>query len=293
MPLNVRFQIAQDLNQGRKIKFADTTGNYEAVENPGGYGVENIDAAGVIATRMVVGDYLSEKAVGQTSEFIANKEYTADEELIFDQKTFQKGETFIARTSGMATGSAIETGRRLVPNDYLPISGQITINAGGLFPSTNPEQIPDSVYNLLYQVFSDAAITNIEEGETYIVLDAEPSPGSLLYNGNLYFHGEVFVGKEATSFAAEDTAIYKLEAEDFRHFNLYYFSNYFLNEVTKKIAKECDKCRRDLLDMITIMRTDFWAMKGSVTPICLDISGSQKLMDKIAHDYRMIKKCRC
>lgn len=309
MALELRFSIDEDLQNGEKLRFTDTTGDYNSNTNTGGYGGGgNPSRSDIKATRIVSGDVIRRRnaktGIGSAEKLVLWKEYKHDGTFSYTRViiSIEPLNQFVLPHSDSitsVTNTVDETGRNLVRKDFVPNDSSIDFTPSDL--NINEDYFPDRVYDIQYEVyvdlgssFSDASAGQVVAGNQYIVIpDTSNTTGVLLTlnNGQNLYRYQVFTPDSTQSINPNSATVYELEAQNFSYFNTRYESYGWLLTLASKLSEGC-RLEREHKEAIKEFFLDFEGYKNLVTPTCMpDISGAQDMVDRMRQNYIWLSKC--
>ena len=293
-------QSAVNLFNGTWIKFTETTGDYNAVTNPGGYGAPNPESTDIVATRFIWDDYYWDRSIltAQTAVY-QNIEYQATTTNHFitgidtnfppviHYQTVPVNTVYIATNFSSALGTsqyANQTGRRLITTGgYLP-DDTIHYFLNTDFGLTANEIFIDTVKSLTYEVYGGSATASgaVVAGTQYIVVC--DSTDWVSYNnsgspGGQYTNGCVFTGVLGqTTFTTDHGHIYPLLSSKQKYAPLTYYSELFWRAALAKanrIAGASPLVQQQANQMFADLQTiynQYVENAYQATPINIDLS---------------------
>lgn len=245
MALNLKYNIVQDMGDGKSIYFTDVTPNYGI----GG----NINYGNVLAVRLYFGVYANEIAptsLTANAELDQWREYkmTSLAGGVYDNKSIQMGQRYIPFVSGLtvlSNDTFDTTGRYseyISPATYLPTSAiNVLTRTTSDLGITQQNVFPDGVYYLTYEIYtvtSPNPIVNLVANTQYMVYGA----GTCIYDGNTYRTGEVFIAANtnAVSFTG-GAALVVLNSIVFQYFSLTFNIETGLATLILEMTKSCKR----------------------------------------------------
>lgn len=266
MLLDLTYDIQVSMQDGKSCGFADITADYGINGNP--------NYSDILAVRLYFGIYANEVApttLTATAPMDQYREYqkTSLASSVYDNKTIQHGQDYIPFITSLTVLSGdifITTGRYseyIAPATYLPTAVR---NVLTLFPTdlgiTQTLVFPDGVYYLTYEVYTISGIStggNVVANTQYMVKGS----GTVVYDGNTYRTGEVFIAADANVVTYTGSAVLVvLNSLVFRYFIFTFSIETQLAVLILELTRSCN-CNDELWYQIMIMRSKIESIKVS------------------------------
>jgi hypothetical protein len=281
-----------DFTNGETFVINELTGGYDAITNPTGYGIPNVDVLAVNATRFIFGSYLTESEATTSTVIVAGKEYIASGTgfFVFDTKTVNAGDTFIFMSDGTPTLPSTliltETGRFSPATDYLPTQVLTSDFTPSLLGIDNTI-FPDSIYSVQMNIYTTSYVAGASRpAGTYIVYGTIGD--TITISGVTYRINETFTrGSTFTFTGSAFIALYNATTTD-ENGNadlVYFLCGYYawqgiLSLQNRVISTHCNTRTKDNL-LIAWNKWQAVLSQLSVVDGTIDISGCQILLDEI------------
>lgn len=190
MALELKTQILPTA-LGDSLAFKDITGSTSSTGySQGG----NIAYASVTGIRLKLATYLSMRspATLASGSFTQYKEYQlTGASCTINGKSFSTGNYFVPQSADIGVVSTwVETGFYVFPHSWLPTASEVALDISIAELGETGTTVEDAIRELQYEVYYQEQTPTIAatNGATYLVAGT----GSVLYQGNTYYVGEVF-----------------------------------------------------------------------------------------------------
>lgn len=235
---------------GASLAFKDITGETSATSySQNG----NIGYASVTAIRLKTATYLSMLNVTTVSSgsFTQYKEYQlTGAACTVNGKTFSTGSYFVPQSAGIGVSSTwVETGFYVYPQTWLPTAAQVALDLSVTELNETGTTVEDAIRELQYEVYYSQQTPTLaaSSGTTYLV----SGTGSVLYEGNTYYVGEVFTANTTGNItvASGSPKVNKLYATTNQYFASLYNITQSLYEVIVNAFSRTSISQEDILEI--------------------------------------------
>jgi len=311
MPLIPNFTIDSTIGYdptGQSINFIETTGDYNATSNTGGFGTPNPTRASVIGVELIISSYQRELNVGNTLSLLPFYEYlnSSGSTLAFDGgKTAKNKVIFANHTTFTITASNVSnTGRYYIQNSYLPTTANLRINqTDAQYPANNP--FPDGAYSMQYNVYGSTAGTSgsLAPNTWYYVVCSVPTSYVTVANNGEDVYGTFYTtqsfktnGAGTTTFTTTGTgtiAVYPQLGTVTKIFGISYSAYLLVQQVYVKNAQNKCECGKDFTEKIDRLDVLYNSLSRLISPTYVSQTAYETTLQEINLLANEILSCYC
>jgi len=293
---------------GQSINFIETTGDYNATSNTGGYGTPNPTRASVQGVELIISSTQRELNVGNTLSLLAFFEYlngSGGTITIDGGKTVNNNIVFANHIASTITASSVSnTGRYYIPNSYLPTTANLKINqTDAQFTSGSP--FPDGAYSMQYNVYGGTAGTSgtLSANTWYYVVTTNLASYITVANNGEDVYG-TFYNKQSfktnsagtTTFTTTGTgtiAVYPQLGTVTKIFGISYSAYLLVQSVNVKNAQNKCECGKDFTEKIDKLDVLYNSLAFLISPTYASPSAYDSTIQEINLLANEILSCYC